>query len=71
MSVYAGSRLNIIMELNPFTALARKISGLRSANSILDGPITNLLSILCILIEVLSRAHAKEEKAVMLSLIHI
>ena len=29
------------------------------ANSIFDGPITNLLSILCILIEVLLRAHEK------------
>ena len=29
------------------------------ANSIFDGPITNLLSILWILVEVLSRAHAK------------
>ena len=37
------------------------------ANSIFDGPITNLLSILCILIEVLSRAHAKGEKALTVS----
>ena len=29
------------------------------ANSIFDGPVTNLLSILFTLIEVLSRAHAK------------
>ena len=29
------------------------------ANSILDGPITDLLSISCILIELFSRAHAK------------
>ena len=29
------------------------------ANSIFDGPITNLLSILCILIEAFSRANAK------------
>jgi len=29
-------------------------------NSVFDGLITNLLSTLCILIEVLSRAHAKE-----------
>ena len=28
------------------------------ANSIFDGPITNLLLILCILIEIFSRAHA-------------
>ena len=32
-------------------------------NSILDGPVTNLLSILYVLIEVLSRAHAKEQKS--------
>ena len=32
------------------------------ANSIFDGPLTNLLSILCILIEVLSCAHAKGNK---------
>ena len=29
------------------------------ANNIFDGPITNLLSVLCVLVEVLSRAHAK------------
>ena len=33
-----------------------------SANSISDGPMTNLLSTLCILAEVLSRAHAKGGK---------
>jgi len=32
------------------------------ANSIFDGPVTNLLSIPYILIEVLSRAHAKGRK---------
>ena len=32
------------------------------ANSTFDGPITNLLSILGILIEILSRTHAKVEK---------
>ena len=32
-------------------------------NSIFDSPITNLFSIQCILIEVLSRAHAKREKS--------
>ena len=55
-------------QVNPFTAAACSISGLKSShirapeNSILDGPITNLLSILCLLIEVLSRAHAKRRK---------
>ena len=33
------------------------------ANSIFDGPTTNLLLILCILIEVLSCAHVKGEKS--------
>ena len=51
--------------INPFTAQACKISGLKNANTdackqyIFMGPITNLLSVMCILIEVLSRAHAK------------
>ena len=38
-----------------------------SANGIFDGPITNLLSILRILIEIFSRAHLKGEKALMVS----
>ena len=33
------------------------------ANSVFDGPITDLLSVLCVLVEVLSRAHAKREKS--------
>ena len=33
------------------------------ANSIFDGPITSLLSVLCILVEVLSRGHAKRGKS--------
>ena len=33
------------------------------ANSIFDGPITNLLSILCILVKVLSCAHANRGKS--------
>ena len=33
------------------------------ATSIFDGPITNLLSILCILIEIVSRARAKGGKS--------
>ena len=36
-------------------------------NGIFDGPVTSLLSKLCILIEVLSCAHAKGEKALMTS----
>ena len=32
------------------------------ANSTFDGPVTNLLSVLCVLIEILSRADAKGEK---------
>ena len=52
-------------KVNPLTAPARKFSGLKSAhiihasNSIFDGPIATLLSLLCILVEVLSRALAK------------
>ena len=37
------------------------------ADSIFDGPVTNLLSTLCILIQILSPAHAKGEKALMIS----
>ena len=53
------------VSFNPFTATARKFSGMKEhtdtpANSIFDGPITNLLSVLCILIEI--RAHAKGSK---------
>ena len=54
--------------INPLTAPARKFSGLKSvhihaANSTFDGPITILLSVLCILVEVLSRAQAKSGKS--------
>ena len=31
-------------------------------NSIFDGPITSLLSVLCTLVEVLSRAHVKRKE---------
>ena len=37
------------------------------ANSIFDGPISNLLSVLCILTGILSRAHARGKKALMIS----
>ena len=33
------------------------------ANNTFDGPITNLLSMLCILVEILSPAQAKREKS--------
>ena len=45
----------------------RKVHTYMPANSIFDGPIANLFLILCVLIEVLSRAHAKEETTVMIS----
>ena len=50
--------------INPITAPACKIPGVNMPtytppNSIFDGPITNLLSILCILIEIHSRGHAE------------
>ena len=44
-----------IIFFNPFTATSCKVSGLKSAHSIVDGPITNLLSMLYFLIE----AHGK------------
>ena len=49
---------------NLLTAPPRKFSGMKSApipagNSILDGPITTLLLILCFLVKVLSRVQAK------------
>ena len=58
--------------LNPFTAPARKISGLKVhrytlANSIFAGPIRSLLSVLCILIQVLSGAHTKGWKNITIS----
>ena len=50
---------------NPFTAPACQIPGLKSAyvhackQKIISGPITNLLSVLCILMTALSNANAK------------
>ena len=44
-----------------------KVHTYTPADSIFDGPITNLVSILCISVEILSRAHAKGEKALMVS----
>ena len=52
-------------KVNPFTAPACTICGLKGAhrhtppNSVFDGPVTNLLIIVCILTEILSSAHAK------------
>ena len=58
-TVTTGMTLALI---NPFTAPACKISGLKSAytsaDSIFEGPITNLLSVLCILVEILAHSHA-------------
>ena len=48
---------------NPFTAPASKISMLKNTymppDSIPEGPVTNLFSILCILVEILPHAHVK------------
>ena len=53
---------NIEWDLNPFTAPACKISGLKDArNSILSGPIAHLPSALCVLMKTLSHAGAKEK----------
>ena len=56
-----------VKTFNPFTAPACKTDRLKSAHvhtckQYFDGPITNLLSILCILIEFPSHAHAKRGK---------
>ena len=51
----------------PVRFLGRKVHTYMPANSIFDGPVTNLLSVLCILIEVLSCGHAKAKKAFMIS----
>ena len=50
--------------LNPFTAPACKVSGhtYTPAHSVSDGTTTNLLSILCSLIKIVSCAHAKGQK---------
>ena len=59
--------------VNPFTAPAGKISRLKKCKqtrlqfAYFDCPITKLLSILCILIEIVSRAHAKGDKSVVIS----
>ena len=65
--------------LNPFIAtvckkIKKKIAGMKSArihthlqNSIVDGPETNILSVLCILIEILSRAHWKRKKTALMN----
>ena len=67
----AGTETNIGVSdsflLNPFTAQPVEISGWKvptysPPNSILDGPIGTLLSILCILIKIFSRAHAEGGK---------
>ena len=50
------------MNVNPFHCSGLKSAHDTPANSIFDGPITNLLSILYIFIESLSRAHAKPPK---------
>ena len=62
-----GFTLCGLRDVNPVTAPARKISGLKSAqytpaNSIFEGPTTNRLSILFILMEDLSHAHAKRRE---------
>ena len=73
----AGTETNIGVSdsflLNPFTAKPVKIPGWKvptytPPNSILDGPIATLLSILCILIKIFSRAHTEGgEKSFMIS----
>ena len=47
----------------PVKFLGWKVNTYIPADSIFDGPVTNLLSTLCILTEILSPAHAKGEKS--------
>ena len=51
--------------LNPFTASACKLSGLKvhghPANSLFSGSISHLLSLLCVLIKILSHSSAKKK----------
>ena len=63
LSIHCAN-FNTSLCLNPFTAPVCKISGLKSApiHSVFDRPITNLLSILYILVEVLSSAQVKRGK---------
>ena len=45
--------------LQPVKFPARKVHPCAPENSVFDGPVTNILSVLCVLIGVLSHAHAK------------
>ena len=59
-----GFRLNVPLTLTaslpqPVKFPVRKVHPYTPANNIFDGPVTNLLSVLCIFIEALSRTHAK------------
>ena len=40
-----------------------KSAHIHAENSVFDGPVTHLLSVLCIFIEILLRAHAKGQKS--------
>ena len=58
----------LLRTLNPFTAPACKLSGLKDAqtrlrNSILSGPITHPFSVRCVLMKILSHANAKKKTA--------
>ena len=46
----------------PVKLLGRKVHAYMPADSLHDGPITNLFSRLCVLIDVLSYAHEEGEK---------
>ena len=68
-----GRRHVWLTDFNPITATACKnfravkVLTYTLVNSVSDSPITNLIAILCILIEFVSRAHAKRAKALMIS----
>jgi len=55
----------VSVDVNPFTAPACNFSGLKEArkhaHSIYSGPLTHLLSMLCVLMQLVSHAGAEKE----------
>ena len=63
---YGVGALQIPININPFTAPSCKLSGLkderkRPQNGIFSGLITNLFSVLCVSMKILSHASAKKK----------
>ena len=71
----ASSERFFIMNINPslpqpVKCPCWKVHTYTHADRVFDGPVANLLSVLCILMEILWRAHAKEGKASVISNFH-